>query len=326
MKITLIVVCGLPGSGKTTFCNKLRSSNMFPEDIILHDIKDSWKKRRNDVQECVSRLLATLKTENCDSNFISTGSNIVWPKFSQKIVTSENSSIDGRNILILLDDNMYYNSMRLRYYNLALEKRTYFGQIYVKCDLETCLQRNAARKDESCTIPKDVIIRMSEIFEEPNPLGRSWERNSMIIAAQDLSSLDTLGRIKYFFRQISESPLPENNIDQLADEKLKSRYINESNKAHQVDIIFRKAINQIIKEKRNLGYDDTSSLFRKLTEFKKYLMDGVLGIESLNIERAKFLLLEGTGPLKFWVMDDPTNIKLSCLPPQTSEQRYMYEL
>ena len=108
----LVVLCGLPGAGKSTLCRTLRDSMdvLFeaPSPKIWHvcfdDVENSlaassqaesfsaevWQKSRKKAHEAVERLLS----KNCAAG-------------------------SGNRHLILVDDNMYYRSMRHSMFQLA---------------------------------------------------------------------------------------------------------------------------------------------------------------------------------------------------------------
>merc|ERR1711909_93629 len=81
---------------------------------------------------------------------------------------------DERKVLIIIDDNNYLRSMRYEYYQLARKFEAGFCQLLFQSTLEMALVRNSSR-DAKHRIPEEVIRRMSEKLEAPDPLKNSWE-------------------------------------------------------------------------------------------------------------------------------------------------------
>ena len=135
-----ICVCGIPGSGKTTFSVKLHDfliSSCNVELVSFDDIEksfqvsnsfepDAWKKARNFVLE---RL------------------------FHQ----SDNLSV------YILDDTFHLKSMRKQMRPHLI--------IHLDTPIDKCIENNKFRNRN---IPEDVIIKMFNIFEIP-PVSNTWE-------------------------------------------------------------------------------------------------------------------------------------------------------
>lgn len=109
-------------------------------------------------------------------------------------------------LVFLLDDNFYYPSMRYEVCQLARKCKnllinwichlTLYGssnigltssdvadslgfcQVYLQCDLESCISRNQSR---SQPVPTEVILEMVKRLESPNPHKNSWEINSITL-------------------------------------------------------------------------------------------------------------------------------------------------
>lgn len=53
-----------------------------------------------------------------------------------------------------------------------------FCQVYLHCDLESCISRNQSRSEP---IPTEVIQEMVKRLQSPNPQKNSWEANSISV-------------------------------------------------------------------------------------------------------------------------------------------------
>lgn len=63
-----------------------------------------------------------------------------------------------------------------------------FCQVYLQCDLESCISRNQSRPEP---IPTEVILEMVKRLEPPNPQKNSWETNSISLnTTRNLSGCD----------------------------------------------------------------------------------------------------------------------------------------
>ena len=63
---------------------------------------------------------------------------------------------EGLCNIVIVDDIMYYRSMRREVYTIAREQSYGFVTLYVSVPVEVALQRNAAR--ESARVPEQVRL------------------------------------------------------------------------------------------------------------------------------------------------------------------------
>lgn len=63
-----------------------------------------------------------------------------------------------------------------------------FCQVYLHCDLKTCIGRNQNRAEP---VPTEVILDMEKRLEFPNPQKNLWEKQSLSLDTTDkLTSSD----------------------------------------------------------------------------------------------------------------------------------------
>lgn len=79
--------------------------------------------------------------------------------------------LDQERALVLIDDNLYYRSMRFEWFKLARDCSLGFCQVFVSCPLEEAIRRNASRKSP---VPESSIRVMESKLELPRE--ESWER------------------------------------------------------------------------------------------------------------------------------------------------------
>ncbi|CAH8848196.1 unnamed protein product [Trichobilharzia szidati] len=125
-KVALVTVIGLPGSGKSTLCGHLCNlktdeclviwieyDKLIPSEIFSQNSDNSyWKNWRQAVLNCTERLLASWR----NTDFVQVSSEeekVIW------LNLSEYSTLNVEKIIVLLDDNFYYSSMRRVFYSLA---------------------------------------------------------------------------------------------------------------------------------------------------------------------------------------------------------------
>jgi L-seryl-tRNA(Sec) kinase len=212
-----VILClvGLPGSGKTTFAKCLQQevrTKQWTLVIVSYDgiidanytlpenCSDSWKNSRSVVVHCLYKALLKFLPMNDNDHSDTQGSDL-FPRLCfgggdtdiRRIKKSIQEKIDilvppnrssQRPILLLIDDNMYYRSMRYEYYKLARMFRMGFSTLMLDCPVAEAIRRNAARAPQDGRVPETVIRRMKERLEPPIQDGRyRWERHSAIVSS-----------------------------------------------------------------------------------------------------------------------------------------------
>ena len=164
----LVLVCGLPGSGKTSFSRELVAQGGLGAewlhvcyDEVEHAMRadrdkfdpEQWRQARVEVARRVRSMLEA---------------------------PSEESRV------IVLDDNMYYRSMRKQWYHLCREISCAYHQLFLQAPEEVCLERNRLR-DAHAKVPEFSIRHMAEVFEWPPEAGGTWEAQEGISTLIDSS-------------------------------------------------------------------------------------------------------------------------------------------
>ena len=245
--IFTFLICGIPGIGKSYFCQKL--------------IKDIEEKNKKNFE---IYYLSFDKIENINENN--------YLQFQQMrddflIIFNEKinyclENLNHKNYMILLDDNFFLKSMRKKIYNSFIDKifqfkkndnyNFFYSEIFLKCNnLEFVLNNNKKRKEK---IPENIIKRMNEIFEYESPYIKNT--NQKIILIENEKSLEN-----FDFNEILkfENPIERKN-------NIEKKIIEKNNKAKLIDnieIIIRKKISQIMKEKKNKKEGKNISLKKK---------------------------------------------------------------
>ena len=243
--ICICLMCGIPGSGKTTLCQLLEEHRRFRAEydtLLVHydDLLPSNSQRpkadRTKLYHAVSRIVYDLQRFHGDIGAGGDGGVSVNPGITADVVTSRaGAATDGtcprpdrlfgqdgqcdvdsghstaesrrsdvnyerlvqrlrdpfsaiaggrKPVAILIDDNMYYESMRQPYYALARRSRCGYCVCHLAAEESVALSRNSTRP--RCRRVEDAVVRrMSEVLEPPPA---NFERNYAIINARDFNT------------------------------------------------------------------------------------------------------------------------------------------
>uniref|UniRef100_A0A3Q4H680 Phosphoseryl-tRNA kinase n=1 Tax=Neolamprologus brichardi TaxID=32507 RepID=A0A3Q4H680_NEOBR len=218
----LCVLCGLPAAGKSTLARRILSTaaqhgwratvvpydDLIPEQAfrtkVVEDGHTEWKSHRQAVLYCIEQFLQ--KSEILPEAPSSSGISVAaWEQCTQGLMGPKGLKPP---LVFLLDDNFYYPSMRYEVCQLARKYSLGFCQVYLQCDLESCISRNQSR---SQPVPTEVILEMVKRLESPNPQKFSWEVNSIT-----LNSTGTVQRVMELISSALNNPLSlgEDNKEQ----------------------------------------------------------------------------------------------------------------
>ncbi|MCJ8738861.1 hypothetical protein PDJAM_G00040610 [Pangasius djambal] len=145
-----------------------------------------WKQYRQAVLECVDGFLQELSADTPHTHTAGGGGGTgsVCERFKQAMEKQQilpvlqNTHSEPQRLVLLLDDNFYYHSMRYRVHQLARRHAVGFCEVYLHCPLEVCLHRNRVRGQP---VSDDVITEMSNRMEPPNTEKNQWEKNSVTV-------------------------------------------------------------------------------------------------------------------------------------------------
>lgn len=276
LDICVTVLCGIPGSGKSTFAKSLidkstlASQHYWEESKSLHwllvsydeiiptdveknlierEMPNAWKECRENIQNAVDNLVRELKNETEASETFTTGAeNKEYHFESFQMFLQNTRHRESGKVVILIDDNMYYSSMRYKYYQLTRKHSISFCQVHIDCDTETALIRNRERLIR--LVPDDVILNMAARFEVPNPEQNVWEKHSISVntnsspMALENSMIQTMELITRALSAPSRPVLED--VDQTS--RVVDRQICSENMIHQADILMRKLTAEYMKE------------------------------------------------------------------------------
>lgn len=154
------------------------------------------------------------------------------------------STLDAKDVIVLLDDNFYYCSMRRSIYNLARKYSCSYASIACQCAMDTCILRNRSRPSP---VPDDTIHKMERKFEWPDPVNNLWEKHTITISSVEENVHSPVSLLNFLKLLLNQPIRNEDSVKN--EEKNRSKLINLDNLLHNVDIHLRKVTNHTIRSK-----------------------------------------------------------------------------
>jgi tRNA uridine 5-carbamoylmethylation protein Kti12 len=257
MKLIAVSLIGVPGSGKSTFARDLveiSKKNLLQAGVIVICFDDYIKMNYSELAEGVYKQYREKLLTNIQ-DFMTTLKN------SEEISSILEMKISETNVhlkpnsptLIVLDDNMYFRSMRQRVRAICKSIHCQHFQIFLKSTLEEAKEKNKKRE---ITVPETIVEKIFNNLEAPiNP--RTIYLDSMTTGDENIIDLIN-DRIKN----------PE-KVEESADF---STTHQQQSVIHEADIITRKELSVRIKSLQSIG-GDISQDCAKLNQRRKEFLD-----------------------------------------------------
>lgn len=243
----LVVLCGLPGAGKTTLAKHLAHMGAVSGMRVACIHFDDWL---NDGGKGVG----SVGSGHHDFD------PIAWKASRTRCSEAATEALKEGHDMVILDDTMHYTSMLLQCWKLARANASMYCQVYVHCPFEQCMARNAAR-NKAIRMPQAVMERMGRIFEAPRE-SNVWDAATVVTSAsrdvwQDLQQCKVLA-----------PPLhSESELDPMI------RALTTETVTHQVDIQSRRLLGQYAGRLNALGGCDTRETAYILNEERRKLLE-----------------------------------------------------
>ena len=205
----LIILTGLPSTGKSTFSKKLS--------------KKLWGRGLNNI---------ILGTDLIREQFPQ------WSNEQEEFIKNSTYDLIKRalkNYAVIVDDTNYYNSKRRDLINIAKENKKNHIIIYLKAPLNTILKRNIQR---GAKIPNEVITNMFNKFDEPGTK-YSWDKPDITIdTTKEINYNNMIEKIleinnKPFKKEKKEITEKENAIYNI--DKITRKIMGEYIQTHKLD-------------------------------------------------------------------------------------------
>lgn len=246
---TVVLLCGLPASGKSTLAHWLLTSCQDSKTTVHHIEYDAVEGTL--LEEKMANLTSQ-KPSGQEERWNDEFSREIWKQSRSHSLELLKKRLDlhatktttqhNKQQLIIMDDNFHLRSMRREVFRICQEcvaendsTTIFFVILWLDVCKETCLQRNYKRTRK---VPDDVIERMHETLEAPGK--ESFERcflrvhdvHSLWDPFKELSSStpSCLSDIQHFiFRDSQKSyapvlpPSPPIDTELLEEERKKTR-------------------------------------------------------------------------------------------------------
>ncbi|XP_043087064.1 L-seryl-tRNA(Sec) kinase isoform X2 [Puntigrus tetrazona] len=284
----LCVLSGLPAAGKSRLARELRGRAWargwrtllvtYDELIPARDWRQSeWKQHRKMVLMCLERFLhhpsdqtRTLSDQTqtpSDQTQTLSEVNGVWMRFEQmrQQQSISHTHTHSQPLVVLLDDNFYYQSMRYQVQQLARKYGVGFCQVFLQCPLHVCLQRNRSRPQP---VPDDVLLQMCERMEPPNEIRNPWEQQSLTLDSTDGIADGHVQKLMDLLASALENP--RSPVQDETQQKEADRLICASSVLHRADQTCRRLVSQALSSAREgqASPDEQKALAKALTELK----------------------------------------------------------
>lgn len=243
-------------------CYHICFDKLYPDgdELTLIDRDDEvtsrWKRYRTSIASCV-RLLA-LKLSKCEEQSlretISTIPADLLQKFLvnvckesdvDKFISNKSADDNQSRALLIIDDNMYYRSMRYDYYQLAREFNYGFCQVFLQCAPEVALERNRKR---AASVPDYVILDMINKLEPVADAAKhDWQHYSLTINTDDPISAEDVRRVVHLVETAINDPVTVKLVAPDPLQQQQSRHQCSKSQLHQTDLILRRLASDYLK-------------------------------------------------------------------------------
>ncbi|CAB3373939.1 Hypothetical predicted protein [Cloeon dipterum] len=180
---------------------------------------------------------------------------------------NENSSKE--RLVLLVDDNFYYLSMRRMFYKMARRHCIPTCIIYLQCNKDLAIQRVHQRKSEGgLFVEENVIIQMAEKLEPPS--NHSWESFHLLLNAEIEFNPTTIWEA---LEDLIDSASKSNLFSRFTPETPKTELSTPSN-SETCDLALRNIISSEMQNARSRGLStpEMSQLAQQLNSQRKRLL------------------------------------------------------
>jgi len=248
----VLVLSGLPGSGKTTLATRLKTRvvELEPTYEVVHACYDAYERA------------ARAETTSSSEEGVGTFDPVVWKasreraaedvrraieRANAKSASNDGVSMSGKSMtLVIVDDNMYYHGMRWKMFRDARDARACCATAHVVTrDVETTRVRNARREGDE-VVSDEVFDRMSRAFEAPvlTTPGDGAAFPAFVVEADDVVDVDKV------WTTILElwgppPPVPATEAEREAEREI-ARAETANSALHALDVRARAAVSAAV--------------------------------------------------------------------------------
>lgn len=198
----LVILCGLPASGKSKFAKSLK--NLIESKIQTNKSHISQDSTTNsfilnkDNKEILQSKVGILDTDIIRNTLF--GDNFEPSKENtvRKTALDHIRKMLEEKMIVISDDINYFESMRHEYVTLSETLKCPYFIVYISTPLEVCIKWNNLRKNP---LKKDIIIKISDKFDKP---GTKYQWDSPLIEI-DLSKIEINKAVEMLYEKIVKS-------------------------------------------------------------------------------------------------------------------------
>ena len=243
--VLVVTLHGLIGTGKSYLCKKLcDASTSHPFHVWHYDYDkavEAMSSTTNNADVKSYDVEAWRRTRERALDFVTNLIDGVPPSSPETFIRHVRSS--SKRHVVLLDDNMYYRSMRYEFYSLCRQRHAAFAQLHVVASEKVAKKRNESRENP---IPEQVCARLTSLCEFPDPKSNTWEMNT-VVADSSESSKEIFRKLLLAWRN-PPPPLPtEEELAELKSRLEAARAATLRNAVHVTDKVLRKRIGEIMR-------------------------------------------------------------------------------
>ena len=171
--VAVVLLCGLPGAGKTTLAGRLVARLAAETDIAATLLSVDAEEAA--ASSAASELPAGAGSDE-GSVTLDGWRAAPWHAARERVQAAvrravaedaqQRASCRHPRRLLLVDDNHYYASMRRPYYTACRDARAAWGVLWLDAPLSAAAARNVLRGG-GARVRDDVMLRMAQRFEPP---------------------------------------------------------------------------------------------------------------------------------------------------------------
>jgi len=249
---TVILMGGLPASGKTTLARQLVERYTKTHHCVVHLEYDA-------IEDSLSSTAAISDDDDPRRQVWNETRHIVMKRLEEYLSDRPNN-VSPR--IFLIDDNFHLRGMRKKIHRLLLGyKPIRFGILWMETPLEECVRRNHNRIRP---IPSHVMEKMNQIIEVPRS---AWEEYCLKVDQR--TSFDAI--IAFVDECADISDLPVTIIDERKQEA--DRQGTLGNQSHNWDNLLRGWVRKVALYDKTLAVQANVARKEMIREMKQATID-----------------------------------------------------